>query len=93
MAKQRMPKEMNMVLVIAGIAVVVLVLVGMNSVNVGALSGDGSFVGEALSAFTGKCTQMQKTTCQQLQQRCATVKGTWTGDCSKCVSKCSMPKK
>ncbi|MBI5072763.1 hypothetical protein HZA99_03015, partial [Candidatus Woesearchaeota archaeon] len=53
----------------------------------GALTSDSSFIGEAFGAM--KCTQMQKTTCKQLQQRCTTVKGTWQGDCSKCISKCT----
>ncbi len=89
MAKRaRMPKKISLVLIIAAIAIVALVLIGMNSVSIDALSSpDGNFIGEALAAM-GKCTQMQKSTCNQLQQRCTTIKGTWQGDCSKCISKC-----
>ncbi len=90
----RLSKEMNMVLIVALIAVVAIVLVSVNAGSLNALNTeDGNFIGQALSAFTGKCTQTQKSTCQQMQQRCATMKGTWSGNCNSCVSKCTMPKK
>ncbi len=96
MAKHaKMPKELSMVLIIGLIATVALLLIGVNSVHARALQGlntDDSFIGQALAAL-GKCTEMQKTTCKQMQQRCTTLKGTWIGDCNKCLSKCITSRK
>ena len=89
-------KELPVVILVAAVAVVALLILSMNAGNLSALStfSEENMIGQAISALAGKsCGTSQKTVCQQQQNRCATMKGTWKGDCSTCTIKCEMKKK
>ena len=93
----KIQKELSIVLLVAFVAVIAVLIMFLNSANLTALqyTNSDNFVGQALSAITGKvtCGTAQKSICQQQQTRCATMKGTWTGNCSTCTIKCTLPKK
>lgn len=92
----KLPKEVSTTILVAGVAIAALLLFSFNAGIINMQLDDESIVGQAWTAVTGKainCGLAQKTTCMQQQNRCATLKGTWQGHCSKCLMKCSLSKK
>lgn len=87
-------KECSVLLLVALVAVIALLFVFQNAKNIHVLSLDENVIGQAVKALTGKtCGTSQKTLCQQQKNRCATMKGTWKGDCTTCTIKCEISKK
>lgn len=77
---------------VAIIGLFVLFLHGKD-VSLTAISFDEeSLIGQAVKAMTA-CGSSQKAICQQMQNRCTTMKGTWTGDCTACKIACTVSKK
>lgn len=92
----KVSKEVSTTVLVAGVAIAALLLFSFNAGIIKIQLDDESIVGQAWTAVTGKainCGLAQKTTCMQQQNRCATLKGAWQGDCSKCSIKCSLTKK
>ena len=89
----KVPKEVSILLLVALVAIISIAVIFLNTGNVAAIEyGNGNVIGQALSAVTGKtCGTAQKAICKQQMNRCATMKGTWTGDCNACNIKCIMP--
>ena len=77
---------------VAILGLLVLFLHGNGMSFTGVVLDDESLIGQAVKAMTA-CGASQKATCQQMQNRCTTMKGTWAGDCSSCKIACTIPKK
>ncbi len=77
---------------VAILGLLVLFLHGNGMSLTGVSLDDESLIGQAVKAMTA-CGVSQKATCQQMQNSCTTMKGTWAGDCSSCKIACTIPKK
>ena len=77
---------------VAILGLLVLFLHGNGMSLTGVSLGDESLIGQAVKAMTA-CGASQKATCQQMQNRCTTMKGAWSGDCNSCKIACTIPKK
>lgn len=89
-------KELPVVILVAAVAIVALLVLGMNAGNLNSINtfSEENMIGQAISALTGKtCGTSQKTVCLQQQNRCATMKGTWAGNCNTCSIKCTVARK
>ena len=77
---------------VAILGLLVLFFHGNDMSLTGVSLDDESLIGQAVKAMS-VCGPSQKATCQQMQNRCTTMKGAWSGDCNSCKIACTIPKK